>query len=237
MKVRHYSSGITIAKVMVRNPMYTADTARKQEVKQEYISRIVAKEDNKTVFDLITSEYLSKNPIIRFTYKSLGASSLNIETIDNSGHKENLTQTITEGTSSAPLAESKSTGKEGKPYRVNIPAITKTFGDIELIDTDRIQLVAPDVAANGGAVPVDVFSDIKAKSVTLFAKQEYAEMKFICQWRINEYSIIDYHVKLKLDTSSNREETDSNLMIIIEGEDGKFYTIEKKVDVALGGGN
>lgn len=230
MKAIRDSAGVTRAKVMIKNPMLTKDVATKMGIKQEFLTRIVAKEDDKIMFDLISSEYLSKNPSVMFAYRSIGASALSIEATDNNGNNDNLTQTIVEKPNLILLSEIKSTGKEGKIYHVNIPAIKKVFGDIEFIDTDRIQLLAPDVVANAGAVQVDVYSDIKAKSVALFAKQEDKQMKFICQWQISEHSIIDYTVKIKL-YYTEMDQTDGNLKIIIEGEDGKFYTTEKKVRV------
>lgn len=226
MKSMRDSNNIVNVKFMIKHPMLTKDSARKQGVKQEFITRIVAKEDGKTVFDLISSEYLSKNPIVEFKYKSLGASDLSIEATDNNSNKDSLTQPIKKAFKTIPLNETKSTEKEGKPYRVNVPAIKEVFGDIELIDTDEIHLTAPDVAANREAVPVYVDSNIKAKSVTLFDQQEGVQMKFICQWRINENSILDYRVKIKIRNSVN-------IKVIIEGEDGKFYSAERNVRIYI----
>lgn len=227
MKIQRYPDSTAYAKVLVEDPMFTVRVAQGRGVKQEYITRIVAKENNKIVFDLISTEYLSRNPFMEFAYKSLGASSLNIETTDNSGHKENLTQIIRDHPKPRSNTEINTTRKDEEPHRANIPAIIKTFGDIELIDTDRIQLLTPNPAMNSVYVDVNVHSDIKAKSVTLFAMEENEQMKFICQWRIDEHSIIDYHIKIKLQPSNNND-----LKIILEGTDGKFYAVEKKVETA-----
>lgn len=235
MKAKRYSDNMVHADITIESLRLSTKEAGLRGFKDEFLSRIVAHEDNKTVFDLISSEYLAKSPTLEFKYKSLGASVLKIETIDNNGHKDNVTQTITKASRPIPLRESKSTGKDGKPYRVNIASINKTFGDIELIDTDKIQLILPDVAYQSRIFPVNVSSGIKAKSVTLFAIEENAQMKFICQWQINEYSIIDYSVEIKLNTMVVDGSSSSILKIVVEGEDGKFYTTEKQVYVATGG--
>lgn len=224
MKSMRDTNNIVNVKFMIKHPMLTKDAAKIQGVKQEFITRIVAKEGDKTVFDLISSEYLSRNPMLEFKYKSIGASVLSIEATDNNGNKDSLTQPIKEAAKTIPLNETKIIEQKGKPYRVNAPAVKEIFGDIELIDTDEIHLTAPDVAANREAVPVYVDSNIKAKAVTLFDQQEGAQMKFICQWRINENSILDYHVKIKMRNSGN-------IKIFIEGKDGKFYSVERDVRI------
>lgn len=235
MEAKRYSDNTVHADTVIKSLRLSTKEAGLRGFKDEFLGRIVAHEDNKTVFDLIGSEYLSKSPMLEFKYKSLGAPVLTIETIDNNGNKDNVTQTITEASSPIPLSENKSTGKEGKPYRVNIPAINTTFGDIELVETDKIQLTLPDAAYQSRTFPVNVSSDIKAKSVTLFAIEENAQMKFICQWQINEYSIIDYSIEIKLNTIVVDGSSSSILMIVVQGEDGKFYTTEKQVYLATGG--
>jgi len=89
-----------------------------------------------------------------------------------------------------------------------------------------VTVVAPDVASNGGAVPVDVKSDIDAKSVLIM--QNVNPESAVIVYDLNEYSIIDFSIKIKMKASGT-------VTAIVEGKDGKLYSGSKTLDVALGG--
>jgi sulfur-oxidizing protein SoxY len=92
-----------------------------------------------------------------------------------------------------------------------------------------VTITMPDVAANGGAVPVNIKSDIDAKSVALFqnANPEAA----VAAFTIHENSIINYDLKIKLKSDG----TPITVTAIVEGKDGKLYSGVKTLTVALGG--
>ncbi|MFC2074477.1 thiosulfate oxidation carrier protein SoxY [Campylobacterota bacterium] len=92
-----------------------------------------------------------------------------------------------------------------------------------------VTVTMPDVAANGGAVPVNVKSSIDAKSVALF--QNANPESAVAAWTIHEGSIIDYDLKIKLKSDG----TPITVTAIVEGKDGKLYSGVKTLTVALGG--
>lgn len=105
-------------------------------------------------------------------------------------------------------------------------AITAMYGSSATIEKG-VTVTAPDVAANGGAIPVNVTSEIaNAKTVAIFqdANPEAAVIVF----DINEYSIIDYDIKIKMKASGT-------ITAIVETTDGKLYSGKKTLEVALGG--
>ncbi|MGZ5207648.1 MAG: thiosulfate oxidation carrier protein SoxY [Sulfuricurvum sp.] len=104
-------------------------------------------------------------------------------------------------------------------------AIAKLYGSSVTIE-QGVTLTAPDVAANGGAVPVDFSSDIAAKSVAVF--QSSNPESAVCVYTLNENTIIDYSIKMKLKQSGT-------IMVVVEGKDGKLYSAKKSLSVALGG--
>ncbi|MDD4855572.1 MAG: thiosulfate oxidation carrier protein SoxY [Sulfuricurvum sp.] len=104
-------------------------------------------------------------------------------------------------------------------------AIAKLYGSNTLI-AEGVKITAPDVAANGGAVPVDIQSDISAKSVAVF--QTSNPESAVCVFTINENMVIDYSIKMKLKQSGT-------ITVVIEGIDGKLYSGSKNINVALGG--
>ena len=107
-------------------------------------------------------------------------------------------------------------------------AIKAMYGDVKLIE-EGVTVTTPDVAASGGAVPVNVKSDIKAKNVAVFqnANPESAVIVF----DINKYSIINYDMKMKLKSVGDP----ITITVVVEGQDGKHYVGYRTLDVALGG--
>ena len=91
---------------------------------------------------------------------------------------------------------------------------------------EGVTLGAPDVASNGGAVPVDVKSDIDAKTVAIF--QNVNPESAVIVYDLNEHSIIDFSIKIKMKASGT-------ITAVVEGKDGKLYSGAKTLDVALGG--
>jgi sulfur-oxidizing protein SoxY len=104
-------------------------------------------------------------------------------------------------------------------------AIAKLYGTSTTIE-QGVTLTAPDVAANGGAVPVDFSSEIAAKSVAVF--QNANPESAVCVFTLNENSVIDYSIKMKMKQSGT-------ITVVVEGKDGKLYSAKKTLNVALGG--
>ncbi len=107
-------------------------------------------------------------------------------------------------------------------------AIKAMYGDKPVVEGD-ITVTTPDVAASGGAVPVNVKSGIDAKSVAIF--QDANPESAVIVFDINKYSIINYDVKMKLKSVGDP----ITVTCIVEGKDGKLYSGKRTLDVALGG--
>jgi len=104
-------------------------------------------------------------------------------------------------------------------------SIKKLYGSGKLIE-EGVTLKTPDVAANGGAIPVDISSNIAAKSVALF--QDANPESTVAVWTVQENGIIDYSLKIKMKASGT-------MTVVVEGLDGKLYVANKTLQVALGG--
>lgn len=65
--------GIVSVKAMAKHPMLTYDTAKKQGVPANFITHITGTVNGKVVLDMSTSQFLSKNPIIKFSFKGAAA--------------------------------------------------------------------------------------------------------------------------------------------------------------------
>jgi sulfur-oxidizing protein SoxY len=104
-------------------------------------------------------------------------------------------------------------------------AIKKLYGDIKP-EEKGVKVKTPDVASNGGAVPVAVKSDIEAKTVAVF--QDVNPESLVGVWTIPEGQDVDFEFKIKMKGTGT-------ITAIVEGKDGKFYVGKKKLEVALGG--
>ncbi|MBL1244748.1 MAG: thiosulfate oxidation carrier protein SoxY [Sulfurimonas sp.] len=104
-------------------------------------------------------------------------------------------------------------------------AIKAMYGSTTLT-LEGVSLTAPDVASNGGAIPVDFSTDLDIKSIALY--QDANPEAAVCAYTINKYSINKYSIKIKMGKSGT-------ITIVAEGNDGKLYAAKKTLDVALGG--
>jgi sulfur-oxidizing protein SoxY len=104
-------------------------------------------------------------------------------------------------------------------------AIKAMYGNVQLIEKG-VKLKAPDVASNGGAIPVDYSTTIPAKTVAVF--QDANPEAAVCVNTIHKNTITDFSIKIKMQKSGT-------ITVVVEGTDGKFYVARKTLDVAKGG--
>ncbi len=103
--------------------------------------------------------------------------------------------------------------------------IMKLYGKVPT-PSDAIKLTIPKVASNGGQIPVDIATDIPAKTVALF--QDANPESAVIVFNVYENSVVDYSIKIKMKKSGT-------MTVVVEGLDGKLYSLTKSLDVALGG--
>ena len=110
-------------------------------------------------------------------------------------------------------------------------AIKALYGDIKP-EESGVTIKVPKVASNGGAVPVSIKSDLKAKTVAVF--QNMNPESAVAVFDVPEDGIIDYFLKIKL---KGTDENGGNgiITVIVEGTDGKFYKGTQGLQVAKGG--
>jgi len=86
LRVKH--SNICNAKVMIKHQMIGFSQANKQGVKANFITSLVAKIGNKTVYELKTNEYLSKNPLFKFKFYAVSGEIVEITWVDLLGNSD-----------------------------------------------------------------------------------------------------------------------------------------------------
>lgn len=99
MKIKAKIKGDVVeTKVLIKHDMLTYDQAEKKTGHREdanFITHIDASVNGKVVFDASTSQFLSKNPVIGFSFKGAKAGDvLIINTVDLKGNKDTAKETI-----------------------------------------------------------------------------------------------------------------------------------------------
>ena len=104
-------------------------------------------------------------------------------------------------------------------------AIKAMYGTTAMTESG-VKLKAPDVAANGGAIPVDFSTKIPAKTVAVF--QDANPEAAVIVYTVHKNSVTEYSIKLKMGNSGT-------ITVVVEGLDGKLYSAKKTLEVAKGG--
>ncbi len=78
--------GVVLVKAMMKHPMLTYDMAKKQGKEANFITHIQAKVGDKVVYDASTSQFLSKNPFIKFKFKGQAGEELELTWVDLKGN-------------------------------------------------------------------------------------------------------------------------------------------------------
>lgn len=77
--------GIVKVKVMVKHHMLTYDKAEAKGLEANFITSLLAKVDDKTVYELSSSQFLSKNPLFKFQFYGKKGKEITLEWRDLSG--------------------------------------------------------------------------------------------------------------------------------------------------------
>ena len=226
IKVKQYKN-IAKVKIVLKHPMLNALLARETGKTINTITKVQLRADGKLVYDMKASPYLSRYPILTFYYKSTQAKSVHLSYSDsrNYHYYKDIKVKLLERHRSRPNIIP--THSELMPLH---KSIKKLYGDIALKKGD-IEISLPQVCSEGDAIPIQVKSNIKSKSVALFYVDYNVIGKdhFIAQWKTTEYSIIDYQLKFRADT------TNINVIAVIQAEDGNYYYANKNTYIASGG--
>ncbi|MDF1881768.1 thiosulfate oxidation carrier protein SoxY [Sulfurimonas sp. MAG313] len=106
-------------------------------------------------------------------------------------------------------------------------AIRAMYGTTQTINTG-VTITTPSTATRSASVPLNIKSDLQAKSVAIF--QDANPEAAVAVFTIHGNTIIDYDLKIKLQSDG----TPITITAIVEGEDGKLYSSTKILQVALG---
>ncbi len=79
------ADGVVSVKAGLKHPMLSYDIAKKKGKEANFIVYITGKVDGKTVYEASTSQFLSKNPFIKFKFKGEAGKEIELTWLDLSG--------------------------------------------------------------------------------------------------------------------------------------------------------
>ncbi len=82
------SNGIVEVKCMFKHDMLSYSEAERKKVPANFLTYIIATVGSETVFEMSVSQFVSKDPFIKFTYKGGIGDEIVIKTVDLLGQKE-----------------------------------------------------------------------------------------------------------------------------------------------------
>ncbi|HHH19551.1 MAG TPA: thiosulfate oxidation carrier complex protein SoxZ [Campylobacterales bacterium] len=86
--------GVAKAKVMVKHEMMTYDQAKKKGTEANFITHMTGKVGDKVVYEISSSQFLSKNPLFKFTFPAAKGDELTMTYTDLKGNTETETKKV-----------------------------------------------------------------------------------------------------------------------------------------------
>ncbi len=98
MKIKAKLKGDTLAcKIQITHEMMTYNAAKEKGVEANFITHIIAKVGDRVVMEASTSQFLSKNPIMKFKAKAAGikkGDKMEVTWKDKSGKSETSSKKV-----------------------------------------------------------------------------------------------------------------------------------------------
>jgi len=105
-------------------------------------------------------------------------------------------------------------------------AIKAMFGDGKLNPTDKIKMTAPKLAENGGSIPIRLKSDLDIETIAFF--QDANPRSATVVFSVPEGQKVNYSFRIKMRQTAY-------VTVVAKTRDGKLHTLNKEIDVSIGG--
>ena len=105
-------------------------------------------------------------------------------------------------------------------------AIKAMFGDGKLNPTDKIKMIAPKLAENGGSIPITLKSDLDIETIAFF--QDANPRSATVVFTVPEGQKVNYSFRIKMRQTAY-------VTVVAQTKDGKLHTLNKEIDVSIGG--
>jgi sulfur-oxidizing protein SoxY len=104
-------------------------------------------------------------------------------------------------------------------------AIEALFGSSATTE-GKIEIKAPKLAENGGAVPIGIKSEVALTTIAIF--QDANPRSAVVVFEMGDNGVMDMMTKIKMRKTAD-------VTVVAKGKDGKLYSVAQKVEVSIGG--
>jgi len=237
IKTVSFQNNITHTKILLAFPSIPPAVAKRKKTRVEYAKEMRLYADDELVLKAKLSPYLQNRPFFKFVQKNINAKKIKLKYTNNYKEKKSTSYKIPKRNKSfSEMSFSFLEADEIFPRKIefkdiNKDAVKKVFGDVKLIEK-YVSLFAPDLASNGGSIPLVIRPNIDVKSLSVFTTaNDYKKMYFVCTfYTIGKYEILEYYLRFMMRESGYAQ-------VVVEAKDGKFYTAHRYIEVAIAGGN
>ena len=86
--------GIVTVKALTKHPMLSHQEAKRAKKDPNWITYLVAKSAGKVVYEVSTSQFLSKNPYLKFQFNGKKGDDVEISWVDLKGNKDTSSKKV-----------------------------------------------------------------------------------------------------------------------------------------------
>jgi len=209
-------------KTLISNPMYTKEVAKRFQRPQHYITHVMITVKDELLFDATLSPLISKNPLFKvkaFYAPTLSAKPL-VHVKDNVGFSAQKAASKPRGMKSESYVTDRSVDYRALKPEIwsaeTVDAAIKAFYGNVKFDAGDFKITMPEVAANGGSIPIGIESNLALESMLVLS--EGNDKKALIAFHIPKGQTPNYYFKFK------QKENGEHLMIVVaKGRDGKYY--------------
>ena len=218
-------------KMMIQNPMYTEDQAKRWNKPLHYVTHVMVTVKNDLLFDATLTPRISKNPL--FKAKFIYARTLRVKPLayakDNMGFSAKQAANRPRGVASEKYTVDKSidysiTKATAWRAKTIAEAIKAFYGGVQF-DAGDFEIKMPKVAANGGNIPISITSNLDLESILVLS--EGNPKKALIAFHIPKGQKLDYHFRFKL-----KEAGVHQVVVVAKGRNGKYFVSRHSFELA-----
>ena len=228
-----------VSRFIIQNPMRGKEKAKRRQLKEDYLTRIIIESNNKVIYNVYTSPNIAKYPIFKFRFRnSFYDDNVTVTTINNNNKKTknvlgknhiksrwNLLSSTDQINVSTRDENIYTNAKLWKISNID-EAIKGFYGDGNVSYTNEIQITLAEIGSTS-SFPIRIKSTLDLESIGIFHDSDtYPTTSTIAIIKVPANAIIDYEVRFKIPYGC-----DINIAVVAKEKNGTVYRINRIIDV------
>jgi len=224
-------------KIFIDDPIIVKEETQIKSIKPKYIKRVLAQSNEKIIYNIFTSPYLSPNSVFSFNLKNKqDNASIKLIAIDND---EKITQVkldinnisnksiyteVSTLIENLKISEDISINENIWEIKTIDEAIKELYGNLNFSPSNGLHVKTPLLSENHFSIPIFIRSDLNLESIAILQDSNtYSTVAIIT---VPSNAIISYRIRFKMKPGFAQ-----NIVIVAKGKNGKIYKVQKTIDV------